>query len=236
MEERIKLWVRKIFGQSFVFKLKSLYSRFCNYKNYYFSQFGEDVVLRVLVGSEQKKGFYVDVGAYHPKHLSNTYFFYKKGWHGINIDANPRAVRLFDALRPKDTNVNAVISNSTEEHVFYSWDSVYDTISKTEAEKVRSKLGPEKFIGSVKTKTLASVLDSFLPANQSIDILNVDAEGHDLEVLQSNNWQKYKPRFLVVEYHETDIEKIMSSEKVKYLESLGYKLCSWVCSSLIFRL
>lgn len=236
MQERMKLWIKKIFGQSFFFKLKGLYSRFCSYKNYYFSQFGEDVVLRVLIGSEQKNGFYVDVGAYHPKHLSNTYFFYRKGWRGINIDANPRAIRLFNALRPKDINVNAVISNSTEERLFYSWDSVYDTISKTEAEKVRGKLGPEKFIRPIKTETLASVLDKFLPANQSIDILNVDAEGHDLEVLQSNNWQKYKPRFLVVEYHETDIEKILSSEKVKYLQSLGYKLCSWMCSSLIFRL
>ncbi len=24
--------------------------------------------------------FYVDIGAYHPKLFSNTYWFYKKGW------------------------------------------------------------------------------------------------------------------------------------------------------------
>jgi len=31
----------------------------------------------------QSTGFYVDVGAHHPKRFSNTYFFYKKGWSGI---------------------------------------------------------------------------------------------------------------------------------------------------------
>lgn len=235
MKEKIKALLKSILGRNLFFALKAIYSHFYSYKNFYFSQFGEDVVLRVLVGSEQKTGFYVDVGAYHPKHLSNTFYFYKKGWRGINIDANPNSIQLFNSVRSRDINVNAVISSQAEQVTFYGWDSVYDTISKTEAAEVRKIHGPEKWTKEVVTETLESVLDKFLPAGQNIDILTIDAEGLDLEVLKSNNWQKYKPRFLVVEEHESSLEKILSSEKVKYLNSLGYVLCSWTCVSLIFR-
>ena len=55
------------------------------YLNCSYSQEGEDMVLaRYLEG--QKNGFYVDVGAHHPFRFSNTYHFYLKGWHGVNID------------------------------------------------------------------------------------------------------------------------------------------------------
>lgn len=51
-----------------------------------YSQEGEDMVLnRYFQG--KNSGFYVDIGAHHPKRFSNTYFFYKKAWCGINIDA-----------------------------------------------------------------------------------------------------------------------------------------------------
>ena len=43
----------------------------------------------------QDKGFYVDVGAYHPKLFSNTYLFYKKGWRGICVDPNPKMKELY---------------------------------------------------------------------------------------------------------------------------------------------
>src|SRR5205085_2313829 len=54
-----------------------------------FSSAGEDMILRHAIGSDKMEGFYVDVGAYHPVILSNTYFFYLNGWRGINLDARP---------------------------------------------------------------------------------------------------------------------------------------------------
>ena len=32
------------------------------------------------------KGFWVDIGAYHPSNLSNTKVFSLNGWRGINVD------------------------------------------------------------------------------------------------------------------------------------------------------
>lgn len=233
--EQIKLISSRIFGQRLVFLLKIIQCIFKEFSNAYYSQFGEDVVLRVLIGDKPKKGFYVDVGAYHPKHLSNTYFFYKKGWWGINIDLNPHAIQLFKKIRTRDININAAVSDVAGKAMFHSWGwSVFDTISSNEVKERRVLLGPEKEIREIVTERLEDLLDKNVPANQDIDILNIDAEGHDLEVLRSNNWQKYKPRFVVVEDHEKDIEKIIASEKYKFLTSLGYQLCSWTCVSLIF--
>jgi hypothetical protein len=44
-----------------------------------FAAAGEDMILRHVVGSERQQGFFVDVGAFHPNHSSNTYFFHTQG-------------------------------------------------------------------------------------------------------------------------------------------------------------
>jgi len=88
---------------------KTLKNKFIEINNNYFdgyalksySQEGEDMILRRLF-EKQLTGFYVDVGAHHPKRFSNTYFFYKQGWHGINIDAMPGSMKLFEKIRPRD--------------------------------------------------------------------------------------------------------------------------------------
>jgi FkbM family methyltransferase len=237
LKDNLRSVIRKYLGEDFFQSVKIFLNYFKFYKNIYYSQFGEDVVLRVLVGDKIKNGFYVDIGAYHPRHLSNTYYFYKKGWKGINIDANQNSIRAFKMLRPRDINVNAAISDKDSDGVtFYSWNSVYDTISLDEAEIIRKKIGPEKAQYKIPSLRLESVLDKYFPAGQSLDILNVDAEGCDLEVLKSNNWDKYKPKFIIVEDHRSDIREIMNSEKVRFLESHGYKLSSWTCISLVFSI
>ena len=43
----------------------------------------------------KKNGFYVDIGAYHPKRYSNTHHFYIRGWRGINVDPTPGSMRAF---------------------------------------------------------------------------------------------------------------------------------------------
>ena len=61
-----------------------------------YSQQGEDMILKSLFQDHQS-GFYVDVGAHHPSRFSNTYFFYLRGWRGINIDAMPGSMAAFPA-------------------------------------------------------------------------------------------------------------------------------------------
>ncbi len=72
---------------------------------------------------ENKKttGFYVDVGAHHPLRFSNTYKFYKRGWHGINIDAMPGSMDLFNRLRHRDINLERAVSDSKQILTYYAF-------------------------------------------------------------------------------------------------------------------
>src|SRR5688500_1685041 len=62
---------------------------------------GEDMVLRRLFEGKTR-GFYVDVGAHHPRRFSNTYYFYRRARRGINIDAAPGSMEAFNRDRSRD--------------------------------------------------------------------------------------------------------------------------------------
>jgi hypothetical protein len=74
---------------------------------------GEDLVLDRLLNGK-RMGFYIDVGAHHPTRFSNTYLFYKKGWSGINIDANPKSMELFNRRRSRDINIEVGIAKKMD--------------------------------------------------------------------------------------------------------------------------
>ena len=65
----IKWMIRKIV------KAKNFF--FDGYALKSYSQEGEDMILRRIF-ERKKTGFYIDIGAHHPKRFSNTYYFYKK--------------------------------------------------------------------------------------------------------------------------------------------------------------
>ena len=71
------------------------------------------------------KGFYVDIGAFNPIRGSNTYLLYKKGWSGINIDADDYSIKMFKILRMRDYNFNLALSSSKEREIslFYEKNS-----------------------------------------------------------------------------------------------------------------
>ena len=79
-----------------------------------YSQEGEDMVLRSFFeGKKNYKGFYIDVGAHHPYRYSNTLYFYKKGWCGINIEPTPGAIKTFNFFRRRYININFGISGQS---------------------------------------------------------------------------------------------------------------------------
>ena len=80
------------------------------YRRTSYSQEGEDLILDRLL-RRKPRGYYVDVGAFHPKKFSNTHLFYRRGWSGINIDATPGSMDEFRRVRPRDTNLEIAISD-----------------------------------------------------------------------------------------------------------------------------
>ena len=80
----------------------------------FYSQFGEDKILFEIIPKTMLKGFYVDVGCFHPKKYSNTYMLYKRGWRGVNIDMEEDKINTFKIARPSDFNYLGAISDKIE--------------------------------------------------------------------------------------------------------------------------
>jgi FkbM family methyltransferase len=84
----------------------------------YYSQNKEDVVLFRLFGKEEK-GFYIDVGAQHPKVHSVTHAFYKRGWRGVNVEPSDEYFPLLEQARPRDINIHALVSEVSGAQTYF---------------------------------------------------------------------------------------------------------------------
>lgn len=218
----IKTKIKKLlFGE-----VKQKYNIQPNYQNLSYSQEGEDLILsRFFAGKEN--GYYIDIGAHHPKRFSNTYIFYLKGWRGINIDALPGTKNTFDIDRPEDINLEVGVSETEGNLVYYSFNEpALNTFDKVEAEK---KNGLQHYFIEkeirINTFPLSYILNKYLPSNQNIDFMSIDVEGLDLQVLKSNDWEKYKPNLILVEELRTNIIEITKTSAIyRFLIDKGYLL------------
>lgn len=88
----------------------------------------------------------------------------------------------------------------------------------------------------MKTSTLEEVLDLYLAKGTDIDLMSIDIEGMDEALLMSNNWERYKPKILVFEKHNTYLKELENSEIVNYLDKYGYEIVAKCGPSLILQL
>ena len=154
---------------------------------------GYEIDLKVTKYFKDKNnGFYVDVGAYHPTKINNTYLLYKRNWRGINIDISNFSINLFNFWRPKDLNFCRAITNKNGiAKKYYQKDfSFLSTISKEQAKNhFQGKIKEKK----IKCSKLTNLLENTKYKKRKIDFLNVDVEGQDLEVLKSLNFKIFRP-------------------------------------------
>ena len=201
-----------------------------------FAQEGEDMILRRIF-DQQDCGFYVDVGAHHPKRFSNTYFFYKAGWNGINIDAMPGSMALFNKERPRDINLEKPISSKKQKLTYYAFNEPALNGFSREVSEVRDGFNSYRveFTKDLETTTLEEVLSENLIDQQVIDFLSVDVEGLDFDVIRSINLDIYKPRVIVIEILDATLPEIFDSEIFNFLVSYGYSCYAKSINSVIFK-
>lgn len=206
-----------------------------------YSQYGEDIFLAELL--LEPKGVYVDVGAFHPKYGSNTYRLWRRGWRGINIDVDSYKLRLFQRFRPDDINVQAAVSNENGQRVFYSQaGGSYGSMSSLEpafAADRGIRLDREVIEQHVSAFTLNELLEKHLTSvnrfpTDTIDLLSMDVEGHEMAVLQGLDLDRYRPRVICVEIHATDLEDLQQQPVFWYLQEHGYRLHAWPRPSCLF--
>lgn len=232
--------LKKIIKQILPKNIIKLFSKIKNdYFNSYatesFSQEGEDMILKRLFENYQT-GFYVDVGAHHPKRFSNTYYFYLQGWHGINIDAMPGSMEAFNRIRPRDINIETPVSGKKEILTYYAFNEPALNGFSKELSEERDRLGNYfiKFTKDIETATMEEILDSNLPKNQQIDFLSIDVEGLDFMVLKSNNFEKYKPKVILIEILESSLSEIEDHEIANFLAQQNYTIYAKAVNTVFF--
>ena len=201
-----------------------------------YSNEGEDMVLAKFFFG-QKNGFYVDIGAHHPSRFSNTRHFYDMGWKGINIDAQPGSMLLFNKERARDINLEIPVAEKEEDLVYYIFNEPALNGFSKEISEQRDGINAWKIVKEINLRTLplSAILDRHLPPGQPIDFLTIDVEGLDLSVLKSNNWDKFRPSIVVVEdLKNLPLAEISDGEVYNYLKSKGYYLAAKSFYTLIF--
>ena len=210
--------------QNIYFKHKN----FLNKKTY--SLFGEDLAALKFF-KNKKKGFYVDIGCYHPTHINNTYLLYKKGWNGINIDVSQFSIDLFKFMRPDDLNYKCAVSETNKKvNLYYQKEhSQLTSINKLTAKKFIKGRLKKKIINS---SSLEEILSWGKYKDCEIDFLDVDVEGADLQVLKGLNFSKRKPKLICVEIHQKNFKK---HKIYRFLIKKKYKLIWQESFSFLFK-
>ena len=179
---------------------------------------GEDLQVKKYFNNK-KKGFYVDVGAYHPIQRNNTMLLHEMGWEGINIDISDFSIKLFDRLRPNDTNLNVAVSKTN------GYVEMFYQKKLSQLLTIKEKIANNVFQGKIKSKkilskTLNEVLKESKYCKKKIDFLDIDVEGADLEVLESLDFSEYSPELICVEYIGEDKK---NSDIFNFLINKNYK-------------
>lgn len=202
--------------------------KYSNYKTNSYSQEGEDLIIDRFF-ENQSTGFFIDIGAHHPRRFSNTYLLYQKGWQGINIDPMPGVMKLFNKERPKDINLEIGISREKNILKYYIFnEKALNTFSESEA-IIKSKINPTKYFIvntiNINTYPLEKILDKYIDSSKKIDLMSIDVEGLDLDVLKSNDWNKHRPKIILIEELRTNIKALFKDSEINsFLEMQNYSL------------
>ncbi len=186
-----------------------------------FSQRGEDLLMDRILGMPGT-GFYVDVGANHPRKLSNTKRFYDRGWRGCNVEPDPRLHRAFELSRPQDINLRIGLAQETGWLAFFRFEpDVFSTFSPERAEQLRRSGVRQVEMLEVEVETLDGLFRKHI-RGRTVDFLSVDTEGLDLFVLKGNDWKEFRPKVICVEAPGQDDPPTHADSTRMFLESVGY--------------
>lgn len=191
-----------------------------------YSQCGEDLlvafVLDLMHGTRPKK--YLDVGANHPFHLSNTALLYAKGGAGILVEPDPYFARLLRNKRPRDKVLQNGVHFSGEDRAdFFVMDSpTLNTFSRQEMERYVAMGHQLSNTLTVELKNINAILETA----GELDFMNLDIEGLDKSILETIDWTKYRPTCICVETltYETRQEPRKLNDIIEWMLAQDYIL------------
>ena len=180
----------------------------------------EDVILhRAFAG--QERGFYVDVGAGHPRLANDTCALHERGWSGINVEPSEALIEAFREARPGDRNLCVALSDTAGELLFHEIPGTGLSTCDAGLAEAHAARGYDVQVRRVPVSTLARVLED--AGGPAVDLLKVDVEGMEEHVLAGNDWTRFRPRLVLVEATFPESPERRPTRIREFLEAQGYR-------------
>jgi FkbM family methyltransferase len=157
------------------------------------------------------KGYFVELGAFHPFLLSQTWTLEQRGWDGLLIEPIPAHAE--NLRRNRRARVFQVACGSPQQHGLIQKISVRGDLSSFCVDQCASI--------DVRVLTLDSILEE--AHAQRIDFLSVDVEGFELDVLQGFSFERYRPGLILLEDFAQNLDKhrFMRARRYKRVRRTG---------------
>jgi FkbM family methyltransferase len=178
----------------------------------------EDLMKEEFFG-HSRHGFYVDVGANHPRLGSQTWHLEQLGWDGILVE--PQADLAEELRRQRRARVFAVACSSPANA---------DKKMTLNVAGIHSSFDPNFHVPGMRPTGVALVpvrtLDDILSeagAPVPLDFVSIDVETHEVEVLQGFDLARWRPRLILIEdlAHDLRIHRSLTSRGYKWVRRTG---------------
>ena len=161
---------------------------------------------------------FIECGAAGPRYLSNTFHLqHSFSWRGLLIEPNPDFVVELSERVTQEVKVVPAAAGSRGKIELVCAEEVSTAVDYINVDGH----APERRAAFADGRTwmvdrvpLSDMLDEFLPDEQSIGLITVDVEGAELDVLQSLDWRRWRPRVVAVEHnhrqpYEAQLDSLM---------------------------
>jgi FkbM family methyltransferase len=193
-----------------------------------YSAAGEDRLvmawLRVVADMKLPNVRYCDIGANHPKYLSNTFALYRAGASGVLIEPDPFLCGKLRSARPRDAvlNVGAAFDERRSAKLQRLSHRAFNTFLPAQADFVVKS--SESWHPADKQRVIDEIEVPLVPANDiltanfanGIDFLSIDTEGCNLQILQSIDLERFRPKIICIEASD-DFSSIMRTSNYELI-------------------
>jgi FkbM family methyltransferase len=186
----------------------------------YYAQHGEDLWLerhwhRLGLPTD---GIFVEVGVGNGRDMSNTLWLENRGWDGLLIEPDPRLHDIIRANR-RARLVPYAIGHKPAPFCLMD-DASLSGFRRTEGEMI-----------NVTTKGLTEVL---LECHYTcVDILSIDTEGTEVEVWETFDYAKFRPKVVFAEWNTVGLPD-KSEEIIASIGRDGYKAECFLGGNIVF--
>lgn len=204
--------------------------RLLEQKSFHMSQLGQDVWVFGEAFNEERKGYFLDIGAHDGINLSNTYILEcRYDWNGICVEANPESFQLLKKNR-RVICVNACL-DSAEGFIDFAKRDAYSGIISPNTDNRETK---SYEVIQIKTRTLDSLL-SEQNAPHEIDYLSIDIEGAEERVLGNFNFKEYRFNCITIERPTEHLRKTLEENAYILIKEIPGLDCFYVHKSFLHR-